>query len=283
MRSRFAALIAVVAFAATSVNAEVYTMYTAGTPTAPGSMVTPNTSGLGLNINLAGLVTASIPNTAVLPGGTVVTDMNLDNTNSGNLYITGGGLTLANAVYNVPLGFLGSVTATLSGVTFNITGAGPIAVTNGNYVVDSSTPGNLNIYSGTIGLVGTVLGQAINTSIDFNTDPVNQAFSGLGGITIPGTVDDDAGGSDTDTDPHTMGAAGITGLNGIDTDGAEIFINYNGVSLATTIISGTLTLPTTITLTGNASASVPEVGTLALGGLAAVGMGFVAIRRRRAA
>jgi hypothetical protein len=280
MRSRFAAIAAALVLSvSTAAQAEIYTMYTKGTPTAPGSMITPSASNLGLNINLAGIANAVIPLTNVIPGSTTIMDTNLDASNSGTLYITGGNLQLANAVYNVSLGFLGSVVATLNNVQFNVTGAGPIAVTNGNYTITSATPGSLNIYGGNISLVGTVLGQAINAAIDFTTSPVAQAFSGLT-QNIPGTVDDDAGNTDTDTDPHTLGGAGLTGISNIDTDGAELFINYNGLSISTTIVSGTLSLPTTITVTGSTRVSVPEAGSIIMVGAAVVGLGVVARRRR---
>jgi hypothetical protein len=282
MRSRFAALAAaLVLTVSTAAQAEIYTMYTKGTPTAPGSMITPSASNLGLNINLAGIANAVIPLTNVIPGSTTIMDTNLDASNSGTLYITGGNLQLANAVYNVSLGFLGSVVATLNNVQFNVTNAGPIAVTNGNYTITAATPGSLNIYGGQISLVGTVLGQAINTAIDFTTSPVTQAFSGLTS-NIPGSVDDDAGNTDTDTDGHTQNSPGLTGVNNIDTDGAELFINYNGLSIQTTIISGTLTLPTTITVTGSTRVSVPEASSFLMVGVAVAGLGVVARRRRSA-
>lgn len=274
-------------------RAEVYTMYTAGTPALYGT-VTSNPSTLGLNINLAGLVTAMITPVNYLPNGTAIVDMNLDATNSGTMYINSTNITLANFMQNVSLGFLGSVVATGNGIGVGVT-AGPVTVTNGAFTITSATPGTLAINSGSIALVGTVLGNAVNATINFNTDPVSLDFSGLGGITIPGTADADGSGFDMDAPPPGTLAhlgyniaggvpnAGLTGFSNIDTDGAEVNLNYNSVSIATTIISGTLTLPTTISLVGGISVSVPEVGTLALGGIAAIGMGVVAVRRRRAA
>jgi hypothetical protein len=275
------------AFVASSANAEIFTMYTKGTnlPTGQG-MITPVQGTLGLNVNLAGLVSAVIPATNILPGGTTIVDMNLDASNSGTMYINGGSLTLANFNYVIPLGFLGSVTATGTGVGFNVVG-GPITVTNGNYSITSANTGALNINAGTIALVGTVLGQAVNASLNFNTGPVSQPFSSLGSIVIPGSVDDDAGNTDTDTNPHdgynVLGGlpnAGLTGFSSIDTDGAELFVNYNGLAIATTITSGTLVLPSTITVTGSVRVSVPEVGSVAMIGLALAGAGLVARRRR---
>jgi hypothetical protein len=278
MVSRFMAVVAALALVVSSANAEIYTMFTAGTPTKPNSMVTPSTSGLGLNVNLAGLVNAVIPLTALVPGSFVEVDMNLDASDSGTLHFVGGQLTLVNFNYVIPLGFLGSVTATGTGVGFNVVG-GPITVTNGNYSITAANTGALNINAGTIGLVGTVLGQNVNAALNFNTSPVSQPFSALGLIVIPGTVDDGAIGSDADNDAHNDNKPGLTGVSTIDTDGAEIFINYGGLAIATTITSGTLVLPSTITITGSATASVPEVGSMALIGFALVG-GLLVARRR---
>ncbi|MBX9653310.1 hypothetical protein K2Y11_06780 [bacterium] len=282
MRSSLKALVAALSLSvfATSANAEIYTEYTAGSYSAPGSMVTPNTSGLGLAINLAGLANAVIPTTNLLPGSFLVVDKNLDANGNGSLYFDGGTLTLQNFSYNVSLGFLGSVVATGTGVQFTFSG-GPIAVTNNNFSITNANTGSLNINAGTISLVGTVLGQAINTSLDFNASPVTQDFSGLTSP-IPGYADINQAASDTDTDPHSQNTPGLTGVSNIDTDGAETFINYNGFSIATTIISGTLTLPTTITITGSTTVSVPEVSSVALIGASVLGLGVIARRRRSA-
>lgn len=263
-------------------RAEVYTMYTAGTPSYTGT-VTSQPSTLGLNINLAGLVNAAITPVNYLPGGTTVVDMNLDATDSGTLHLVSTSITLQDFVQNVPLGILGSVVATGTGIGVSVSG-GPITVTNGAFNITSATPGTLSINSGSISLVGTVLGQAVDASIDFNAEPVVLSFAELGAISIPGTADADAGGSDNDTDPHNHSSdPGLTGLSLIDTDGAEVHLNYGAVSIATTITSGTLTLPTTIALVGGVSVSVPEVGTMSMVGMAALGMAAVAIRRRKSA
>jgi hypothetical protein len=260
MRLSFTAIVSALALVvgANVATASVITEYTNGSVDGSGNTISTTASNLGLTINLAGIATATIPNTPILPGGYEVVDQTLDGTNTGTLNIQSGNLTLQNFSYNVTLGFLGSVVATGTGVEFNVNGAGPIAVTNGNFSINSSTPGELTINNGTISLVGTVLGQSINTSLDFSTNPVTQLFSGLGSSTIPGTA--------------TQSLSGAT-----------LGINYNGYSIDTTIISGTLTLPTTITITGSAHLAavvVPEVGSIALVGCAIAGLGYVARRRR---
>ncbi|MBX9653309.1 hypothetical protein K2Y11_06775 [bacterium] len=273
-----------------SANAEIYTEYVKGTnlPLGTGTL-TSSTSSLGLSINLAGIANAVITPVTTVPGSYLIIDKNLDASGTGTLYFNGGQLTLNNFVQNVSLGFLGSVVATGNNVGFTFSG-GPISVTNNNYSITNAVPGSLTINTGSISLVGTVLGQAINTSLDFNTSPVVQAFSGLT-APIPGRADADGTGTDLDGAglPHTgynvLGGVpdpGLTGFSNIDTDGAETFINYNGFSIATTIISGTLTLPTTITITGSTTVSVPEVSSVALIGASVLGLGVIARRRRSA-
>jgi len=290
MRLSFKAVVSALALSVftSSANAEIYTEYVSGTnlPTGEG-MVTPNSSGLGLAINLAGLTTATIPTTTLIPGSFLIVDKNLDASGTGSLYFNGGNLQLQNFSYNISLGFLGSVVATGTGVKFTFSG-GPIAVTNNNFSITSANTGSLDINGGTISLVGTVLGNPINTSLDFDASPVSQDFSGLTSP-IPGRADADGSGSDTDLGPHNgynvLGGVpdpGLTGFSNIDTDGAETFINYNGFSIATTIISGSLTLPTTITITGSTTVSVPEVSSIALIGASVLGLGVIARRRRSA-
>ncbi|MBX9652260.1 hypothetical protein K2Y11_01435 [bacterium] len=289
-RIRFGAIAAAFAtiLSATTAKAEIYTEYVTGTnlPTGQG-MITPSATNLGLAINLAGLATAVIPNTAAVAGSFLLIDKNLDATGTGPMYFAGGEITLTNFSYNISLGFLGSVVATGNGVGFTFTG-GPIQVTNNNFSITSATTGTLSINAGSISLVGSVLGQSVNTSLDFVKDPVSQDFSGLTSP-IPGRADADQTGTDTDTQSHNgynvLGGVpnpGQTGFSNIDTDGAETFINYNGFNIATTIISGSLTLPTTITITGSTTVSVPEVSSIALIGASVVGLGVIARRRRSA-
>jgi hypothetical protein len=289
-RIRFGAIAAAFAtiLSATTAKAEIYTEYVTGTnlPTGQG-MITPSPSNLGLSINLAGLANAVIPNTAVTPGSFLIIDKNLDATGTGELYFTGGQLTLVDFSYNISLGFLGSVVATGTGVGFTFSG-GPIQVTNNVFNITSATVGTLSINSGSISLVGTVLGQPVDASLDFDDEPVTQEFSGLT-APIPGRADADGTGTDIDTQPHNgynvMGGVpdpGLTGNSNIDTDGAETFINYNGFNIATTITSGSLVLPTTITITGSTTVSVPEVSSIALIGASVVGLGVIARRRRSA-
>lgn len=273
-----------------SANAEIYTEYVKGTslPSGTGTLTSAN-SGLGLAINLAGLTTATIPTTTLIPGSFLIVDKNLDASGTGTMYFDGGNLQLQNFSYNISLGFLGSVVATGTNVKFTFSG-GPIAVTNNNFSITNANTGSLDINGGTISLVGTVLGNPINTSLDFDASPVSQDFSGLTSA-IPGRADADGTGTDADgaSLPHigynVLGGVpdpGLTGFSNIDTDGAETFINYNGFAIATTIISGSLTLPTTITITGSTTVSVPEVSSIALIGASVLGLGVIARRRRSA-
>lgn len=289
-RIRFGAIAAAFAtiLSATTAKAEIYTEYVTGTnlPTGQG-MITPSPSNLGLAINLAGLANVVVPNTNAAPGSYLIIDKNLDATGSGTMYFSGGLITLVDFNYTVPVGFLGTLTVVGNGIGFTFSG-GPITVTNNNFSITSATTGSLSINAGSIALSGTLLGQPISTSLDFAADPVTQDFSGLT-APIPGRADADQTGTDTDTQSHNgynvLGGVpdpGLTGFSNIDTDGAETFINYNGFSIATTITSGSLTLPTTITITGSTTVSVPEVSSIALIGASVVGLGVIARRRRSA-
>lgn len=290
-RIRFGAVAAAFAtiLSAATAKAEIYTEYVKGTdiPSHVG-MVTPTPSNLGLSINLANLVSPAIPNTATLPGSFLIVDKSLDSSGNGTLYFKGGQLTLENFSYNISLGFLGSVVATGNNVGFTFTSTSPIQVTNNAFSITNGVTGSLSINTGSISLVGTVLGSSIDTSLDFDQEPVTQEFSGLTAA-IPGRADTDGSGSDTDTQTHIgynlqggVPDPGLSGVSPVSTIGAETFINYNGFSIATTITSGSLTLPTTITITGSTTVSVPEVSSVALIGASVVGLGVIARRRRSA-
>ena len=183
---------AFVLVASTNVSqAAIITEYTKGTVDPYGNTIVAPTSNLGLSINLAGLVTATIPNTNILPNGYEVVDSQLGPGNNGTIEILRGAMTLQNFNYTIKLGILGilgTITATGTNVGFSVHDAGPIQVTNGAFVINSFTPGELTINTGTLALVGKVLGNDVNSTIDFNTDPITQSFSNLGTGTIKGTA-----------------------------------------------------------------------------------------------
>lgn len=271
---------------ASNLHAEIYTEYTKGTFAIPGSMVTPTTSNLGLVINLAGVATATIPLTDLLPDSYLVVDKNLDSSGSGYMYLNGGKLTIQNFSYVVPVGVLGTVTATGTNMSFSVSG-GPIAVTNNSFQITSATTGYIAMMDGTLQIAGSLLGQNLNVTLDFFWDPVGESFAVLL-APIPGYADSNNLGSDTDSHPHTGGNpfggiadAGLTGFSHLDSDGAETFINYNGFSIPTTILVGSLALPTTITFTGSATVSVPEVSSALLVGASLSGLSMFIARKRK--
>lgn len=244
-------------------------------------MVTPTTSNLGLVINLAGVATATIPLTDLLPDSYLIVDKNLDSSGSGYMYLNGGKLTIKDFSYSVPIGVLGTVIATGTNMSFSISG-GPIAITNNDFQITSATPGQFVVYDGSLRIAGTLLGQNLDATLNFLLDPVYQTFAWGLPTLIPGYADIDHSGSDKDSHPHTgsnpfggVPDPGLTGFSNIDTDGAETFINYNGFAIPTTIQSGSLVLPTTITFTGSASVSVPEVGSVLLIGASLGGLGLL--------
>jgi hypothetical protein len=75
--------------------------------------------------------------------------------------------------------------------------------------------------------------------------------------------------------------AGETGFSNLDSDGSETLINYNGFSIPTTILVGSLALPTTITFTGSATVSVPEVSSALLVGASLSGLSMFIARKRK--
>lgn len=284
--NRFCLFTATLILLGTSVlRAEIYTEYTKGTFAIPGSMVTPVTSNLGLVINLAGVATATIPLTELMPNSYLIVDKNLDSSGSGYMYLNGGKLTVEDFSYSVPIGVLGTVTATGTNMGFSIS-AGPIAITNNSFYITSWTTGRLTMIDGTFRIAGSLLGQNINVTLNFLQNPIGQDFTGL--LTpIPGYADINDLGSDTDLHPHVspyvygyLPDVGLTGLSIVDTDGAETFINYNGFAIPTTIISGSLTLPMTITFTGSATVSVPEVSSVLLISASLSGLCLLVARKR---
>ncbi|MBY0589659.1 hypothetical protein K2X85_21005 [bacterium] len=268
MRSRFAAIVAALALTVSSVHAELYSMYTNPNPAGPA---TPSTLGVTL-VTLGGAVVIAIPPAAVT--GTAVIDMNLDASDSGQLYVTTSTLKLANVSGNIPT-ILGNVFYDLQNVGVSIV-FGPTTVTNGAFSLTSATPGTLSLNSGIV-VLNTPLG---NFNLNLNTDPVDLAFADLGNVIIGGRADDSSlvGSDKIDSNPHTQGAAGLTGLSVIDDDGSEILVSWSGVGIATTI-SG---LPSTISLTGSGLyVGVPEASTVLMMGMASSVVGLMVVRRRR--
>jgi MYXO-CTERM domain-containing protein len=276
-------------------------MYSNNFPgTAPGTTTT-QASSLGVQLTVQGLL--GVPGPSAQPAapngfisgavaGTGTVDMNLDNTNSGTLFITGSSFTLANVAFSQSGTILGffpySIQLNLNNVQFAIT-AGPVAVTNGTFVINSSTVGSLSLNNGTLSGLLNVPTFGVNNqafSIDLSTSPVNLDFASLGTSVIQGFADDDNGGTDNgvpDGSGHTANVAGLTGVNTLDTDGAEVRISLNGITINTSLaVNSTTTLPAVIGLSGTVAISVPEAGSMTLVGLAGVA-GLALVRRRRSA
>lgn len=272
------------------VRGEVYTEYTRGSFSSEGSTITTTPSRLGMVFNIAGVTTASIPLTELRTGSYLIVDTNIDASGNGLIYFVGGRLTLVDFVYPIPIASIGTVIVTAQDLTFNLT-SGPLEVEANNFIIDHNDSGMMEFYGGTLSFRGSILGQDFDTTTFFETHPIRQTFNQL---TAPlyGYTDSNSIGSDTDTNPHTGGNlsggypdAGLTGLSNIDTDGAETFINYNGLSIQTTVHVGDyfsgIDLPLTITITGNATVSVPELGSVALAGSTLSGLCLCWIRRSK--
>lgn len=297
MRSRFSAIVAALALVVgTTAKAEVYQMYTFPTPSAASSAST-----LGLNLNIANVLTVPSGNAAGTISGGFITggltgnatvDMNLDATDSGTLYITGSSLSLSPLNVTQSGTILGifpyNIALTSGAIGVSVT-AGPIAVTNGNFSITAATPGALSLNSGNLNYTLNIPALGVNNQIgviDLTTSPIAVAFSSLGAVVIPGTADDSAsiGVDQIDSNGHTLGGPGITGTSTIDDDGSEVTINFSGISVASTIVSGTLNLPVTVTLNGGIRVGVPEVGSVVMAGIVStLGLGGLVLRRRRSA
>jgi MYXO-CTERM domain-containing protein len=301
MRSRFAAIVAALAFTASAAHAELYSMYTDNLAVKPGTG-TSVASSLGIALNVANILTVPGPNnqpptppagangfiSAGLTGSGVI-DMNLDASNSGTLFINSSAFTLGNVSFSQSgnLFFFApySISVSLVGVGVSIT-AGPVAVVNGNFSITSATPGALVLNSGLLNYNVNIpsLGANAVGSLDLSTSPLTVDFASLGAVVLSGTADDDNGGNDDgvpDGSAHNLGGPGVTGNNPLDTDGAEVNISFTGVSIASTLaLNPTTNLPLTIALNGGVRVSVPEAGSMTLVGLAGVA-GLALIRRRR--
>lgn len=257
---RFALLCgsALAVFAATS-NAAVVAVNTTDHPLG-------GTSGITINIDILGLQTITISNIGISGGLNV--DYLLDGTNTGTIESLGGALSLADVNQNFAgLFLIGSIQTIGVGADMTL---GPESVVNRNFTVDSSTPGSLDLNSGTLqltitggALAGTITG-LLGTNVvnvDLSTDPLSVAFSSLGTTTINGTADQDT--------------------TGLDPDGAELNLP---LAFATTLdLSGvTLNVTTSGNLFLGSDVVVPEFGSIGLASLGVAGMGAaVAVRRRR--
>jgi len=88
-----------------------------------------------------------------------------------------------------------------------------------------------------------------------------------------------------DTADHESNIPGTTGVSTIDTDGAELLINLNGLTATTDLFAPSLNggqglfVPVSIQLTGSLYVSVPEVSSVALIGGALSGFSLLWLRR----
>ena len=292
MRIRFSAIAAALAlvFTATSVQAEIYTLYTKGAAIKPGTG-TSQTSSLGIALSaFGGLI--NIPAFGQPPisstlEGTVIIDMNLNASNTGTAYIVGSDLVLAPLSFNNGSGVSISSTPIHVTIKSDLTPGGPgaIPVTNGVFGITGTNVGTLALDSGTL-TYSIVIPPVVNEvgSFDFAVDPQVVKFTDLGTAVLGGTADHASTGFDTGTPdgtshflPGNLNQPGITGLDPNDNDGAEFNLNFNGFS---TTITGDI--PIVIKLSGGVFVSVPEVGSITMMGLAGAGLGLVGVARRRA-
>ena len=301
MLSRFNAIMAalVLAMGVGSAHAELYTMYTSDLAVKPGTGTTA-ASSFGINLNVAGLL--GVPGPANQPpalttgfissalSGSGVVDMNLDASNSGTMNISGLKLSLANVSYvqtGTLLGFSPyTIDLKLNNVQIEINATG-INVVNGAFSITSATVGSLALNGGSLDYILNIAALGVNETGSLaleGDDAVVVDFADLGSASIPGTADDDAGGSDSGTPDgtgHTDDLPGLTGISNIDTDGAEVNISFQGLTIASSLDLSGAALPITIGVNGGISVSVPEAGSMTLVGLAGVaGLAVVRMRRR---
>lgn len=259
MKLMLPAVLAMFALVAIPATAAPYETLNASGGIGGGSNVP---SGLGINLTVVG-------NNVVIPVAAVTgfadASVSLDGANNGTASIFSSNLSLANTSGSISIPFLADLNFSLIGVGIDVSMTE--TVTGGNFTISSSTPGGLNLNSGTITVNGTALGNPVNEVIDLSTSPIGIAFADLGAATISGTADDSLAGDDT-TNP-----------------GDEITIAWAGASSVFNVDLGGTTLPIGVTLTGSGlsigAVLVPEPTTGLF--LAAMLGGAGAFTRRRRA
>lgn len=241
-------------------RAEEYNEYTNGSPAIP-------TSSIGFQLNISNTISSTIAPSTALPGSFLVVDQNLDASNNGTLYINGGEIHMQDSSSTASVlvnnsSSIGSLTYITTGLRYMIN-LGPVTANSGNLTINASTPGSITLNSGTLRIIGTMLGNDVDGTIDFGADPMEFLLGSLG-TNLTGYADGNSAGLDTDTSNHGSNIPGITGTSLVDTDGAELLINLNGPVETRTVVTGALTLPIAFTMTGNVYVSVPEVNSVIL-------------------
>lgn len=291
-------LLAVATLSVTLGHAEEYMEYTSGTATNPGSTVTSSPSNIGFLITLApdlfpgsSLGKSTVAPSSLSPGSILVVDQNLDASNNGTLSVNGGEIHQQDFTYTAPVlsssssNTIGSFTYTGTGLKYTVQ-LGPTTVTSGSYLINASTPGSIILNSGTLHVVGTILGANLDSTLDFGAQPMTFSFSSLGTSSLTGYADGNAAGTDNDSSGHDSSMPGATGISAIDTDGAELLINLNGPTGLTTLAdvnypTAGIRIPISMSLTGNIYVSVPEISSVALIGMTLSGLVIVWIRRSK--
>lgn len=243
--------------AGNAVAAPVFPVSLTTIPSSPGvNQVTVFVSALGqsgggtTNLSTAAPIAANVEIDGPYPIQGVTTSQIL------SIDLPASNFSIADTSFSIDLGFLGSLTASLVGVNFNI---GP----GGNFPVNPAGSGLINLTSQQGSLNGGVINYNVpiigGGTFNFNTDPLVFAFSAAGSVNGAMTLSPKAA-------PHDYDLTLTVPINLT----SELATSFGGI-FAT--LTGNITLRGTVT--------VPEANSLVLLGLAGSGIGFVGIRRRR--
>ena len=145
-------------------SAEVITVATQGSTIQNGGSIQAYLGAPGQG----GPLLATLSNLTL--SGTAVINVDLDSTGSGTVQLISTDLVVSNIpTTTITLGELGTVDLTATGLTLNLN-AGPMSVSNNNYLVNGSTPGSLDAVGGTLDIsnpTGT-LASLFPGGIDYN-------------------------------------------------------------------------------------------------------------------
>lgn len=277
---RSLAIVAIWLAVTTASNAEEYTEYVAGSPTNPGSTVTLSPSSISALLSFGGLLNSTTPPLSLLPGSYLNIDQNLDSSNTGTLRFNGGALRAADFARIDSFYTLGTALITFSGITFTIN-TEPISVTNGDFSITPTTIGSITINSGILRFQSVNYFQNVDQITDFSQQPATFLFSSLT-APLTGYADGNSTGGDNDSSPHDGNLPGLTGVNLLDTDGAEVkLLNLDGIKFQTRMYnqSGQFGSYSWITISGNIAVSVPEVSSIIFIGMTVCGLSVLWLRK----